>query len=156
MESFDKNRGFTLTEMIIVIIIIGILSAAVFIRWSKSTTDLDAQKALLVNDLRYTQNLSMSRNERYRFVIISSIKYDIQDSNGNSQEIPSTANGNLISGITLSSPINIIIFDGRGTPYNGSTTPESLITSEVIITLQNSAGQTRTIHITPLTGKVSI
>ena len=159
MKISKKIRGYTLTELIIVIIIMGILAIGASIKWSYSTTSLDSQIALLVSDLRYAQNLSVAKNERCRLVInTGSRSYEIRNSTGVVQPLPNgKSSATLIAGISFGTLTNItstIIFDGKGIPYT-DTSPETLLTTAATITLQNNSGQTRTITIAPTTGNIS-
>lgn len=162
MKICGKSSGFSLIELIIILIILSIISAVIYIRWSDSTSSLDAQIALLANDLRYTQNLAMAKNERCRLVITSDSSYEIRDSNETPQTVPSSNNGKLISNIKFVLPptppifTSKIIFDGKGVPYTDLTNPESPLTTDAaIITLKNAAGRTRAVSITPNTGKIA-
>jgi len=166
MKGLKQNSGFTMMELIIVMIILAIISAVTYIRWSESTTFLDQQTTLFASDLRYAQNLSVTRNERYRLEITFPNKYKILDNEGNSQVIPPDKgdpnNDNIVElehQIFFKQPIGIItdtiIFDGKGTPYK-DTNPETQLDQDLIITLQNHEGKTRNIYISKITGKVSI
>jgi prepilin-type N-terminal cleavage/methylation domain-containing protein len=158
--STTKTSGFTITEMVIVIVLTAILATAILVRWSYFSTSLDTQTALLINNIRYTQNLSMSKNERYRLVIDTvNNSYSIKNNVGTTVELP---NGSYITsfpyGISFGSLTNItnntIIFDAKGVPYTGSGAG-TIIAATATIVLQNNSGDTRTIQISPATGKVT-
>ena len=161
MEISKQSSGFSLVELIIVTIIIATISIMAYIRWSEATTYLDAQTSIFVNNLRYTQNLSLSKNERCRLIVTLPKSYDIQNSKNIHQPIPdqnANAIATLESGISFKALTNItantIIFDGQGVPYTGN--PEIQLTSDATIVLQNSSGQTATIGIAKTTGKISV
>ena len=79
MEMLRKS-GFTLIELAVVIIV-AIVFLAIEIKWG-TVTNITAQAIQLADDIRYTQNLSMARNQRYKLVTSSS-GYVIQnDSSG--------------------------------------------------------------------------
>lgn len=156
-----KNSGFTITEMVIVIVISAILAIAILTKWSYFSTSLDAQATLLANDIRYTQNLSMSKNERFRLEIdTANNNYLIRNSAGIAIQLP---NGNTVASlpylISFGSLTNIIngtiIFNARGIPYTGSGAG-TIITAPATITLQNNSGDSKTIQIAPRTGSISL
>lgn len=161
MKKLYNNLGYTIIEVIIVIIILGIISSIVLINWSYSSMNLDAQTSLMISDIRYTQNLSVSKNERCRFVINRSDKsYEIRNSSNVNEPMP---NGNTKQSLShdtnfgsLTNITNTIIFDGKGVPYTDTTTPESPLSTNATITLQTDEGKTKTVTIIPETGKISI
>lgn len=154
------QHGFTLIELILVIIITSILAVGVYISWPAVTIDLEAQAQQIANDIRYAQMLSMSKGERYRFVRISSTSYQITNGSGSAILLPtgSTA-ATLYTGITFDAftqlPNNLIAFDGKGIPYVDTGSPGTALSSTATIPI-TSNGETRTISITPNTGYASL
>jgi prepilin-type N-terminal cleavage/methylation domain-containing protein len=148
-----KLAGFTLVELLIVIVVLGILAAYVTIRLPGNSMNLSAEAALLANDIRYAQNLATSRGQRYRFSISSANTYQILlDSTGTPQILPEGGTVNTLSAsITSNFLNNQIVFATDGTPcsVDGSALPATLT-----ITLARSAN-TKTININPETGWVS-
>jgi prepilin-type N-terminal cleavage/methylation domain-containing protein len=140
-----KNLGFTITELIIAIVILGILAALLSIKLLSTSTNLHAQAAQLANDIRYTQSLSMARNDRYKLITTSS-NYSIKD--GSDNTISTTT---FESGMSFTAS-NTIIFNSKGTPYINDTTP---LTSTMTMTLQTS-DSTASVSIAPTTGRVTI
>lgn len=156
-----KNRGFTLFELVIVIIILAIIAIIPRLRWSESTLNLDTQTVTFIINLRYAQSLSMSRNERCRLKITLPDSYDLQDSHAAHLSIPAmnstdtaTLNNNISFG-TLTNITDTIIFDSKGVPYS-DLNPETPISDFITIVLQNNSVQTRAVKVTPYTGKVSL
>ena len=140
-----KKLGFTVTELIIVIVILGIIGLFVFSAdFSGTSTNLYAQVTQLTNDIRYTQSLSMARHDRYRLTTTLS-GYTITDSAGN---VKSTAT--LGSGMSFTTT-NIIVFSSKGIPYINDTTP---LTSAMTITLQTPKDSV-SLFIAPTTGRVT-
>lgn len=158
MERLNKNWGFSLLELIVVLLILGILATTTYFKWSKSPFDLYSQVAMLANDVRYAQNLSMSRNERFCLAITSTNTYQIQNSSGNPV---ANANNNttatLMSGVTFGTPTNIIskiTFNTTGIPYTDTASPVIPLTANAIIPL-TANGQTTNVTIDPTTGRVT-
>ena len=73
-----SERGFTLIELVITLIILSLLAYTVISRWSASTFDLQAAAEQLIADIRYTQMLAMTRGQRYR-INYTSNSYRISD-----------------------------------------------------------------------------
>lgn len=62
-----KRNGFTLIELVIVIVLVGIMAVFVAPRLGNiTTTNAGAFKDKLRTDIRYAQNLAMTRNRRTR------------------------------------------------------------------------------------------
>jgi prepilin-type N-terminal cleavage/methylation domain-containing protein len=144
--AIQKNSGFTLLELIVVIIVLAIIAAAIYIKSTDTSVDLTAQVSQVADDIRYTQSLSMSKNQHYRLIITLPSSYTIQDASGNT--VSSTT---LDNGTTFSSAFTII-FNSKGTPYSNDSTP---LASTATITLTYSTGQTGSVTITPITGRVT-
>jgi prepilin-type N-terminal cleavage/methylation domain-containing protein len=149
-----KKLGFTVTELIIAIVILGIAIALISIKFSGTSTNIYAQTAQLANDIRYTQSLAMARNQHYELVITAATSsYAILAGGSgpsyNYQNMSPPYNITLGSGITF--PANYtIIFNSRGIPYSNDTTP---LNSTMVIYLN---GTTTSVSITPTTGRVTI
>lgn len=160
-----RNAAFTLIELIIVIIIVGILAAIATSRSPGTKINLNSVAQQLASDIRYTQSLAMSRAQSYQ-LILSATSYQIKTSAG------ATVN-NVVTGqattqlptapqffaVTIAVPPtnlpnNIISFDSSGTPYTDATTTNTL-NSAAVITL-TSGSSTSTITIQPQTGRVTI
>jgi prepilin-type N-terminal cleavage/methylation domain-containing protein len=140
--------GFTLIEVIAVIIIIGILAAVLLPRLDFGTTSskasVDGAAYMIASDIRYTQECAMANR------VSKGISFAIGQ---NSYTFPATApstsgldpSGRLPSGVTTGTTITFT-FNSLGEPIlngGGSVTV-------------SGGGVTRTITVTQYTGKVDI
>jgi MSHA pilin protein MshC len=104
-----QSKGFTLLELIIILIVTSILSAYVLMRAPSSSLYTQSSAAEQVRrDIRYTQSLAMSLNASYS-INFSANGYTIT---------PPPPNGaysiTMPTGVTLS--VVTITFDATGTP----------------------------------------
>ncbi len=152
MDMRLKTRGFSLVELIIVILLLGVLGIFFSIIWSDTSVGLDAQTSLFASDLRYAQNLSITQHQRFRLTIISSNQYKFQNGSGVDVIIPNRSNPiELEEDITFSSlPTNKIIFDSKGRPYDANSNP--LITATIF--QLTADGDTSNVTIYPETGRI--
>lgn len=87
MKKIGNNKGFTLIELIVVLVALGILTAAVLSRGMNSEqATLRSQVDTLKGHLRYAQYLAMNDMEPTRWgIAISGSSYTLVRSNGSSQ-----------------------------------------------------------------------
>ena len=140
--------GFTLIEVIVVVIIIGILAATVLPRIdfgaTSSTASANGAAYMIASDIRYTQECAMANRVSKSVTFTSG-----QNSYTFPATVPSTSSldpsGRLPSGVTTGTTITFT-FNSLGEPTAGGG-------SSVTV---SAGGITRTITVTQYTGKVSI
>ena len=153
-----KNKlGFTLIELIVVLILLGILAASVMVLWPGKVINTAAQAMLLADDIRYTQSLAMTKGERYRLVQTSTISYQILHGTSAIEALPLHDNPVMLGdGTTFASATNtMVVFDSGGVPYVDTSTPGTALTSPLSFVL-TSNGQNKTVSISPGTGRVIV
>lgn len=157
MERLNKSYGFSLIEMIVVILIMVILAITAYFKWSQYAIALSAQTIQLADDVRYTQNLAMSQNQRFRLAITSSTTYQIQNGSGTAVAKPlcSSTTINLTNGVIFGTTTGItskITFNNQGVPYADSSTTPLATTAIIPLT---ASGTTMNVTIDPTTGRVT-
>ncbi len=163
MKKLRKSEGFTLIEVIVVLVIVGILTALILPRFSSTSQfDLASNADVIRNHLFYAQGMAMKRG------IVGGIKCD-----GSSYWLFKTnapddpANQILLPGEdTVKVPLSTtratltaftLFFDFAGRPYTAYTdasanTPVSAGNPLVITVGSTSDSATANITITPETG----
>jgi prepilin-type N-terminal cleavage/methylation domain-containing protein len=156
----QKLQGFSLFELVIVLVVISILWIFTYFSLQDITNNLEGQAQQIANDIRYAQSLSMTRGQRYRWVRASATTYQILNASGSPVTMIKgnttvTLNSAISFGTLTNLPSNLIAFDGLGTPYIDTALPGTALSSTANITL-TAGGQTKTIIISPGTGRVSV
>ena len=162
MDTWNAMKGFSLIELVMVIVLISILAVFAMPLWTGSTINIAAQADQLAADILYTQSLSLTSGQRYYLIEITASTYQIRNSAGTAITYPGTGKTTITlnSGITFGSftnlPNNLVAFDGQGIPYTTSTTPGTALATAGQMPLTASGTTTKTIFITPGTGMVYI
>ncbi len=155
MEYGTKNSGFTLVELVIVLVLLVIVLVVTVVKWPSKSIELEALAYQVASDVRYTQTLSMSHNERYR-INFASNNYNIADNNNVAVKHPAAKSTLILlgNGITFNNPPtpNCIAFNGKGAPCDCSS--GALLSNEIVQLAAGSA--TRNIIVTETTGYVSV
>ena len=154
-----NNRGFTLVEVTVVVVLIGIIAAVVFAR--SITTDqinVVGEVDKIRNHIRYAQSMAMKRNEVW-VISCNATQYWLSDITLNLVKLPG-AKIDRISLAELGVSMNAfaVYFDRLGVPYHSYVNEDN----NNPITLGNprainiSAGsESRTLYVTPETGFIT-
>lgn len=163
----QKMNGFTLIELVMIIVILGILAlTAVPNATTTSSIKLQAACQKITSDLRYAQEMSMAQQVRFgiSFDPATETYFAYRVNVGTKAMDPQTRNDfdvsftalNEFKGMDIASTnfSNKLEFDSTGAPYDGSGV---ILSSQGIITIQTTGGAySRTVRIEAKTGKVSI
>ena len=153
-----NNRGFTIVEIIVVLVLISIIAAAAFSR-SISTDQMNfrSQFDKIQNQARYPQSMAMKRSEWWGFSCDTNDYWIFTGTNEtivvNRRLLPGQQQ-TLISlndlGVTMDG--FTVIFDKYGIPYSPDwTTP---LSADLVIDLTDSGSESRSFTIVPETGLI--
>ena len=175
-KRYPPNSGFTLLEVIAVLIIVAIVALVVGSRVSRVKSNLTGRAELLKSHIRYAQSMAMSTDERNW-----GIRFDAANdqywlfycptgqacaSGANITSIPGAgptqgqkvdlgATGIQITGISPAGSQSLS-FDNFGTPYHGNLDQvlETLLEDAPFTVELNQSGNSETVRVTPTTGFV--
>lgn len=156
-----REGGFTLLEVILVVMLVGIISAVVVLRFP-TIPKVGAATRRLVSDIRYAKELAIRLQTKSGIFFISNNSYRIfqNDDTNNATIDPVTGTDmNLtlsgrFSGATLNHNFagNTLKFDSLGTPLDGNDNPVTAPDNTITVT---DPAETRTVTVEPNTGKVT-
>jgi prepilin-type N-terminal cleavage/methylation domain-containing protein len=142
-------RGFTIVELVAVLVVMGILAVVAMTKSSMSQRDLDAVARLLRSNLQFAQELAMTHGSTYGFHPRSATQYEIfEGSAGTPATNPQDNNPFIvtISPVQFSSTPADVSFLKSGQPSAGA---------DATITLSGGGGS-RIITVQQSTGFVSL
>ena len=124
------NNGFTLVELIVVILIIGILSVSIAPRFF-GVSSYEDRKTVddLLTTLRYTQQMAMNRGGNIRFILTSN-NYTVELTDGTQLRSPDGLKHSSCNAIPFcykkdldvaSATTATIVYDRLGKPSSGLT-----------------------------------
>ena len=156
------TNGFTMTEMLLVVALLGVASAVAIPQFSSNTTQYAQIAARSISqDIQYAQDLAVTTQSPITLSIPSGYEYSLKDIWGtilthpvnrkpysvNFQDDPDISQLNItvdFGGATK------VVFDAFGTPSTGGTITlsHSSMTSDVVLTLHAATGSV-TVSQTP-------
>lgn len=159
---FNSESGFTIIELIVIIVIVGILSYMAMAEFSESSTIVKERTLArkVVNDIRYAQEMALSHHQLVKcFFEPSENRYSLRWADDSYVQTPAAERDFIVdfdtgdfSGIDLTSTgftSGLLSFNSNGQPINDG----ALMTVEIIAMLINSE---ITIKIIPGTGRCYI
>ena len=150
-RALANPRGFTLTEIVMVIILLGIVAVSVIPKFlDTSAFSLEGAAAVVVADIRYAQELAMSSNKSKKVDFTQgSSTYTLKDWN---DIVLRTVK--LPSGVTVSSSNITFEFNSLGEPLGCSGACGAECCDKVELTVPGSS-PTKNIWVDSITGRVS-
>jgi len=146
-----QEGGFTLFEVVVVLIIASILAVSVIPRWDTAQANLNRQADLLARNLQHVQTLAMQRAASLS-INFSAGSYSVKQ---DAVVITDPATGNpftvtLEDGVFFSS-WGDFSFDSLGRPLSGVDL-FSAVTSQTL----TGGGRSRVVTTTPITGAITV
>jgi len=146
-----SERGFSLIELVIVLVMLGILAAYALPRWAPADTTVASQAERLARDLRHAQTIAMNQGRSLVFDIQAPAAYRVTSS-GTPITDPATLQDfqvTLDSGVTVAGTDTD--FDSLGRPTGSGI----LLTAPRVFTLSGTS-RTATVTLSAVTGFVSV
>lgn len=138
----SSRQGFTLLEVICVLLLIGIVTTVVLSRTMNHSVELIAEMEVVKGHLRYTQSRAMNSNQSWG-INFSGNSYTLEENGAASVTALPGLNGAIctLAEGTISSSVNPIIFNQWGSP---GATP-------ITVTISDGS-DSQSFTISPLTG----
>jgi prepilin-type N-terminal cleavage/methylation domain-containing protein len=147
-----QHAGFTLLELVTVLLLLAILGTSLFLRWTPGAATLNAQADQLAATLRHAQTLALAQGRGLTFSVQSTTRYTVTDGAGVITDPAGVRQDfTLSNGVSLTAGNNQE-FDSLGRPIDAA---RNLLASAQSWTLSGD-GSTATVSIAPVTGFVSV
>jgi prepilin-type N-terminal cleavage/methylation domain-containing protein len=156
-----NNRGFTLIEVIAVLIILGILAVVVISRSNNMDASLYSEAEVIKTHLRYAQTQAMNKTSSLTWGIkcdgTDYWLFEGTDPDSQLRALPDNAADNTTKKLSLAAKkVGLssfwVYFDWRGIPYYTSATSNTPLTTDDQLAIRVSSSIP--IKITPLTGYI--
>ena len=155
------SRGFTLIEIVVVMVLISIIAAAVFSR-SIATDQMNfrSQFDKIRNQVRYPQSIAMKRNQWWGFTCDTNTKHywiftgTNKDDAANQRHLPGQEDIKIsLNDLGVAMDSFTVVFNGYGIPFKPPdfTNPTS---DTVTVNVTGSGSNLKTFTIEPRTGLV--
>jgi len=150
-----NSRGFTIIEIVVVLVLISIIAAATF-RRSITTDQMNfvSQYDKIQNQVRYPQSMAMKRGTEWGFTCDANDYWIFSGTNKDNgsklpgQEVIKISLADL--GVTMD-PFTVI-FNSYGIPYSPDWNTQ--LSAELVINLTDSGSESRSFTIVPETGLI--
>jgi prepilin-type N-terminal cleavage/methylation domain-containing protein len=141
-----KNKGFSMLELLLVIAILGIVAAIAVPRFTNANAqrDLDNAARQLVVDLRWTSQMAANSVDTVKMIFVNTSPFGYRVVQGTAETVIKPT-FSFPPTVLFPSAVSSITYDVYGKPTGSA---------DVSILLQNTAGQSRTVSIDYLTGRV--
>ncbi len=152
-KSPTSAHGFTLIELVAVMVIIATLSALAIPRFVHNDATLPAQADQFARVLRHAQMMAMSQGRSLTVTIRSATDYAITDGTSTTAERDASSEVQrytLLNQVTLSGAD--IEFDSLGRPLSGA----ALANTVQSWTLTGAGSNTASVSVQPVTGFVTV
>ena len=146
----NSCSGFTLIELIAVLLILTVTGGGIMLRWAPGDQSLPAQADLFARSLRHAQAMATARGVALTLDVQSAGRYAITD--GATVIVGYTGEPQVVTlenGVTLTG--TDLYFDSLGRPWSGS---HLLASVQNWVLTGNSS--TATVQVQPLTGLVTV
>jgi len=142
MKFLKNSKGFTLIEMVSVILVLGIISAVAIPMFDQSSINATLVADTIQTDIQYTQELAMTRDQNVSIIFANG---------ATSYDLPADPNG-VYSSETRQLPQGVNIVGDTTVTFNGSG-ETSATGSEVNL---NAGGVTLKVVVQGYTGRATV